>query len=338
MSSPQPVDEAEVRTAARAVLDEVAADPRYACTAALHIRLRGTVVVDEHRRGPERDDVFSITKTVLALTLGVAARQGLLPPLDQPVASLLPALLGTPAATHTWRHLLTMTRGAAVDGPWDVDEVTALPGGQVEHVARAPQLSPPGTSFCYDNAGWHLLSAAAGAVLGEPVSVFAARELLAPLGIEAPVWLPDPDGVPFGYAHLRLSAAELGRLGQLLLDGGRVGDEALVDPGFVQQMCRPQSAGGPPEDRAYGFGIWLDNGLPLAGGWAGQHVLVVPDTGAVVVTTGDPGFTLGPPPSDRLPPDWQPALTLVREHLLPVLRPHRAVQATPDVPGRDAGG
>jgi hypothetical protein len=37
------------------------------------------------------------------------------------------------------------------------------------------------------------------------------------------------------------------------------------------------------------------------------------------VTTGDPGFEPGPPPTDQLPADWQPALTLVRRHLLPTL-------------------
>jgi hypothetical protein len=47
-------------------------------------------------------------------------------------------------------------------------------------------------------------------------------------------------------------------------------------------------------------------------------VVVLP--GAVVVTTGDPGFDPGPPPRDDLPADWRPALDLVREHLLPVLR------------------
>lgn len=46
-----------------------------------------------------------------------------------------------------------MTRGSAVDGPWEVDEVTALPGGQVVHIAVAPQLTAPGSSFCYDNGG-----------------------------------------------------------------------------------------------------------------------------------------------------------------------------------------
>lgn len=57
----------------------------------------------------------------------------------------------------------------------------------------------------------------------------------------------------------------------------------------------------------------------MAGGWAGQHVLVLPGARAVVVTTGDPGFRLGPPPTDELPADWRPALDLVRRFLLPVL-------------------
>ena len=225
-------DVEQVRAAARAVLAAVAADPRFQRTAHLQVRLGADVVVDEHLRGPERGDVFSVTKTVLALTLGVAARDGRLPPLDQPVSAVLPALRGTPAQDHTWLHLLTMTRGAETDGAWEVDEVTALPGGQVAHLARAPQRTPPGTRFAYDNGASHLLSAAAEAVLGEPVSAYADRELFAPLGIAPPEWTRDPDGVPFGYGHLRLSADDLGRLGRLMLDGGRVGRPAPAGPGL----------------------------------------------------------------------------------------------------------
>jgi hypothetical protein len=67
------------------------------------------------------------------------------------------------------------------------------------------------------------------------------------------------------------------------------------------------------------LGIWLDPAGPLAGGWAGQHVLVVPSADAVVVVTGDPAFDPGPPPTDALPPDWRPALELIRQELVPVL-------------------
>jgi CubicO group peptidase (beta-lactamase class C family) len=270
-------------------------------------------VYDEHFRGPVVADVFSVTKTVLATVAGIAARQGLLPDLDEPVHAVLPELRDTPSAGQTWRHLLTMTRGAAVHGPWDIDEVTALPGGQVARVAAAPREEPPGRSFRYDNGAAHLLSAGLARVLGRSVAGYAAAELFRPLGIGDAVWPSDPDGVTFGFAHLRLSADALGRLGELWRGNG----QPLMDPGFAAEMARPQNAGGPPEDLAYGFLAWVGDGGLMAGGWAGQHVLVRP--GAVVVTTGDPRFAPGPPPRDELPADWRPALDLIRRDLLPLL-------------------
>lgn len=313
------IDPAAVRAGADRVLATVAADPRYAHTAALHVRIAGEVLVDEHLRGPRAGDVFSVTKSVLATVLARVAAAGRLPDWHSPVSAVLPALRNTPAADHTWWHLLTMTRGARTDGPWDVDEVTALPGGQIAHIAAAPQLDPPGRRFRYDNAGSHLLSAAAAELLGEPVAAYAARELFDPLGITDADWLADPDGHSFGYGHLRVSAADLGRIGQLWLDRGRADGRVLLEPEFLAAMTRAQTPGGPPEHLSYGFLTWIDGRAPLAGGWAGQHLLVLPEVSAVVVTTGDPGFDFGPPPTDRLPENWRPALELVRRHLLPVL-------------------
>ena len=314
-----PVDLAALTAACSAVLADVE-DPRYRHTSHLHVAVAGRVVVDEHLRGPLAGDVFSVTKSVLSTLLGVAAAQGRLPGLDQPVADVLPELRGTPAQAHTWRHLLSMRRGAETGGAWDVDEITALPGGQVAHVAAAPQLRPPGEAFAYDNAGTHLVSAALQRLLGEPVDDYARRELFAPLGVEDVEWLRDPDGIPFGYGHLRIAARDLAQVGRLWLDGGRVRGRQLVDPGYLTELARPQSDGGPPEGLPYGLLTWLDGEVLMAGGWAGQHLLAVPSASAVVVVTGDPRFSFGPPPSDELPDDWVPALELVRRHLLPVLR------------------
>jgi hypothetical protein len=68
---------------------------------------------------------------------------------------------------------------------------------------------------------------------------------------------------------------------------------------------------------AYGYLTWIGNAHYLASGWAGQHVLVSPLHQAVVVLTGDPQFSFGPPPSDALLPGWTSALHLVNHHLLP---------------------
>ena len=298
------VDHRRLVDACQQVVDACRTRPAYARTSSLRVLVDGVPVFDEHLSGPVRGDVFSVTKSVLATVAGVAARRGLLPDLDEPLSR-----------GQTWRHLLTMTRGAAVHGPWDIDEVTALPGGQVDRVASAPRIDPPGAVFRYDNGAFHLLSAGLSAVLGRPVAEFARDELFGPLGIDDADWAADPDGVTYGFAHLRLSAESLGRLGELW----RAGGQPLLDPRFAAEMTTAQSPGGPPEDLPYGFGFWVGDGLLLAGGWAGQHVLVLPD--AVVVTTGDPRFDFGPPPRDELPPDWRPALDLVRRHLLPVLRP-----------------
>jgi hypothetical protein len=143
--------------------------------------------------------------------------------------------------------------------------------------------------------------------------------LFEPLGITDAEWLRDPDEIPFGYAHLRISADGLARIGRLWLSGGTWRGRRLLDARYFAELRRPQSAGGPPEGLPYGFFTWIDGDGLLAGGWAGQHLLVVPPARAVIVTTGFPNFRFGPPPADDLAPGWRPAVELVREHLLPLL-------------------
>jgi len=53
----------------------------------LHLRVAGTVVIDRHlMAGPVVADIFSVTKSVLATVLGLAAIQVRHPWLDRPVA------------------------------------------------------------------------------------------------------------------------------------------------------------------------------------------------------------------------------------------------------------
>jgi CubicO group peptidase (beta-lactamase class C family) len=261
-------------TACRQVDAAIRSRAPYAHTSHFRVEVDGEVVFDRHYRGPRVADVFSVTKSVVATLAGIAARDGHLDDLDLPAGRVLD-LAGTPAAGHTPRQLLTMTRGCQVDGPYEIDEVMALPGGWLARIAAAPQLDPPGRSFRYDNGAAHLFGAVLSRLVGMPLAGYAERCLFAPLAITDWHWPLDPDGFHYGAGHLRLAAADLAKLGRL----------------------------------------WTD-----AGGWAGQQVAVVPAARAVIVTTGDPRFELGPPPTDQLPPGWRPAGELVVERLLPVLR------------------
>ena len=75
------------------VLRRVRSDPAYAHTSHLLVQVAGAVVVDEHLRGPQVADVFSVTKTVLATLVGIAVRRGHVPALSAPVTQVLPELL-----------------------------------------------------------------------------------------------------------------------------------------------------------------------------------------------------------------------------------------------------
>jgi CubicO group peptidase (beta-lactamase class C family) len=310
---------AGVGDACRLVDEAIRSRPVYAHTSHLRVEVDGRVVFDRHYRGPRVADLFSVTKSVLATLVGIAVGEGRLPDLDLPVGRLLPRLAATPAAGHTLRQLLTMTRGAETQGPYDLDEVMALPAGWLERIAAAPQLDPPGTRFRYDNGGAHLLGAALSTAVGMPLAAYAGPRLFAPLEITEWSWPRDPDGFHHGAAHLRLGAADLAKLGRLWLDGGRWQGRQLLDPAFAADMVTAHNGGGPPEDHPYGYLLWIARGHVFAAGWAGQLVAAVPASRAVVVVTGDPRFDPGPPPSDQLPPDWRPAGELVAAHLLPTL-------------------
>jgi CubicO group peptidase (beta-lactamase class C family) len=289
--------------------------PEFGHVSHLRLERRGDVVFDAHYRGPMVADVFSVTKSVLAMLVGVAVRDGRVRDLDLPIGPILDLPLGG----QTIRHLLTMTRGCETEGRYDIDEVAALDGGWLQRIAAAPALEPPGTGFRYDNGGTHLLAAVLERLLEEPLADYADRELFQPLDIALWQWRRDPDGLPTGHAHLHLDAAALAALGRLWLSRGHHAGTPLLDPDFTREMLSRHTGGGPPEGRPYGYLIWLDDAGPMAGGWAGQHVHVLPAADAVVVTTGDPQFDFGPPPSHRLPVGWRPAHDLVAEHLLPVL-------------------
>lgn len=272
----------------REIEAELLSRPEFAHTSHFLVIVEGRVVHDAHYRGPRLADVFSVTKSVVATLAGIAARQGLW------------------RVDEGMRHLLTMTRGCDTDGWYDIDGVMALPSGWLDRIAQAPRFAEPGTVFRYDNGAAHLFGAELARAVRVPLSEYAARELFGPLGIAEWHWPRDPDGFDYGFGHLRLKAEDLAKLGELWMRGGW----PLMDEGFAAEMLKPQNSGGEPENMPYGYFIWIGEHGPFAGGWAGQHVTVVPKAQAVIVTTGDP---------DSLRAGWRPARDLVTEFLVPNL-------------------
>ena len=261
---------------------------------------------------PDRADLtFSVAKTCLAVLAGVAHGQGLLPDFDEPVVKRLPGIgFDTPHnAPITWRMLLEQTsewEGSCFGLPDTVDrwrKVSHDPRPAAGPKGGHRPLQVPGTYWEYNDVRINQLSLALLHLFGRPLSEVFREHVMRPIGAsEDWQWVPYDDAwvqingqrmpsVPGGThwgAGLSISARDQARLGQLLLQGGRWGDQQVLPASFVQRM--QQACDVAP---FYGWLVWLNpegRNFPGASarsyfmmGAGGHTIWVEPALEAVVV-------------------------------------------------------
>lgn len=256
-------------------------------------------------------EVFSVTKTVVALLVGIARDRGLITSLDAPAMECLPAYadLSTPELKRiTLRHLLTMSSGLAwneklpFSDPANTMAAALNSGDPNRYLLSRPIDAEPGRTWLYNSIAPNLLVAALRNRTGLPTDTFAQEALFEPLGIPSPAWARQPNGDPVGGFGLALRPRDMAKIGQMMLAGGVWRGRRIVSREWLADMTKPSF---PAENRGYGFMTWLDHAdvegrtirWSAAHGYGGQRIVVVPSLDlVVVVTTGnyatDPQETL----------------------------------------------
>lgn len=253
--------------------------------------------------------VYSVTKSVVSLLVGIAQEEGLLS-LDDTVASYIPQWDQGPSANVTLRHLLSMTSGREWSGTLD-DEMVSIAADQSEFALGVGQGDTPGTVWRYDNVAAQVLEPVLTKVTGG-ITAYAEQKLFNPLGIGELSWQRDEAGNPLTYAGLTATADQLGILGHFMLNQGAVAGEQIVPADYIAQATSPGSA----LNSAYGLMWWsnaagqfLDGGVAVgrsvdtearagqlapdvpsdafwALGWGGQILAVVPSKKVVAIRLG----------------------------------------------------
>ena len=140
---------------------------------AVLISVDGESKIAHYRRGFTEDHyghVFSVTKSVLSILIGIAIDDGLIDDVDQPLIKLLPkhrkAMSGDTGKV-TLRHLLSMSGGFNDDWPGGfVWEEYAKPGKRfIDVLLDRRQEFEPGATFWYSDTGAHLAAAVLQAAL-----------------------------------------------------------------------------------------------------------------------------------------------------------------------------
>jgi CubicO group peptidase (beta-lactamase class C family) len=229
--------------------------------------------------------VYSVSKTVTALAVGLLVGDGLLT-LDDPVDAHLD--LPNPHGL-TVRHLLGMVTGH------DREQTLAMPL-TAEALLTTPLRHAPGGHFAYSSPASWVLSVLVTEITGERVGEVVRPRILEPLGIGARWWRRQGE-LDQGFSGLHLTALDLARLTLLVADRGRWRGRQLVPAAFVDEMIddvtpvpvesMPLTTTGEPVtagDWAHGYGLHLwrsRHGFRLDGAY-GQLGVAVPDRGLVI--------------------------------------------------------
>jgi CubicO group peptidase (beta-lactamase class C family) len=235
-------------------------------------------------------DLASITKSVMTTLIGIAVDQGKLQ-LDQKVVSFFPnrsiANLDERKMNLTILDLVSMRNGmesGCIDGDEQTLDVMRSTSDWVQAALDRKMVNDPGTHFCYDSPGMHLLSAILQETTGVTALEFAQRYLFEPLGISDAVWLADPQGYTHGWGDLHLKPRDVAKLGLLWLHGGTWDGQQIVSSSWISMSVQAHSrmVG---NEFGYGYGWWVSPVDFYAMGREGQYLHVIPSKNMIVVIT-----------------------------------------------------
>lgn len=250
--------------------------------------------------------VFSVTKSIVSLLVGIAIDKGHIRSTNQRVIEFFPDY--TPKRGEktlqqvTLENLLTMTAPYKYKSApytkyftsesWVKSALDLLGGrGDIGQFRYTPLIGPDIITGILANA------------TGEPVGNFAAEHLFGPLGISPKGniifadkeeqlafnktrglngWVADPQGVNTAGWGLTLTAMEMAKIGQMCLDGGCYRGQQIVSADWIVQSTKEHSRW-PEMDLSYGYLWWA--GMP--GGYAamgdcGNVIYINPANGLVV--------------------------------------------------------
>jgi CubicO group peptidase (beta-lactamase class C family) len=255
----------------------------------------GKIVKELHRNGGREDSAyagFSMTKSWTSILYGIAQAQGKVGSVDSLVTQYLPELKGTAYEGVTVRHLLTMRAGTSwtESGPLfneARDGATNTETLYYEDLAKkVTRVAEPGTKFNYSSLDTELVGLIVARATGRPLAEYMAETLWRPAGMEAPgLWiLQGPTGRQHEWSGAGFIATlrDYGRIGQMMLDGGKANGRQIVPAAWVEESTRPTAG-----DNNYYYFWWGTPGMDgyRASGMGGQQVMVHRPSRTVVVLT-----------------------------------------------------
>ncbi len=239
---------------------------------------------------------FSVAKSITSTLVGAAVKDGFIKSLDDPLARYIKGLAGSAYEAVTVRQLLTMTSGVKwnedyTDPKSDVARFFFTPPDAdtdttVSYMRKLKRDVPAGSKWLYSTGETNLLGVLVSQAAGKPLAVYLSEKIWAAYGMEQDAsWTLGVTDHEQAGCCLQASLRDFGRIGQFVLEGGKIDGKSIVADGWFSAATTKQADIGAP-GRGYGYQWWTrDDGTYVAQGIHGQMINIDPSRKLVVVIT-----------------------------------------------------
>lgn len=241
---PYSVKSQDLNSLNRAALDELKEEVIATNSDAFLLIKDDSLLVEWYSDGPQKIELMSGLKSVVALGVGRLLYQQKIDSLDQPVYSFFPEWKQGRKKDITIRHLLNHTSGLQNVSNAGVE---IYPSPNALQLALAAELtSDPGADFSYNNKAVNLLAGIFQKAAGKRMDHYFRDEFFKPLQITDYKWYLDKSETPHAMAGLELSAKDFAKFGQLVLQKGIWNDKRLVSEDYINEMLEQGQSYYPP--------------------------------------------------------------------------------------------
>lgn len=204
---------------------------------------------------------FSVAKSVTAMLIGAAVKDGYIRSVDDKVTDYLPLLKNSAYDQSTIRNLMQMSSGVEwnedyADPGSDVNSADWSTRGLYEYLRHKPRVATPGEVFNYNTAETNLAGTLLRSAIGNNLATYLSEKIWKPFGMqtEANWMLSEPGGGETGGCCINATLRDYGRLGLFAMAKGKLADGTQVLPtNWMTDSVEP-SKGYP----GYGYFWWLN--------------------------------------------------------------------------------
>lgn len=258
------------------------------------LRKEGDIIAEHDFEKPKPTPLWSVSKTFTSMAIGIAESEGYLSLNDKIIDYFADDIvhINDNLKKMTIHHLLCMGTGHAICPVQKAVEENKILDDISKLFFEEPVIFEPGTHFVYNNSATYMLSKLISITTGHSLRDYLMPRIFKPLEIDEPQWEADTNGISFGCSGLYLTAEELSKFGQLLLNNGVWNDKQLIPKDYIAKATKSQIDTSKfnkffatdDHKQGYGYQMWI-NSYPNSyrmDGLYGQYVVMLPDKNAVV--------------------------------------------------------